>query len=247
MSKNNPKQVPNNVTPIGAARSKKSRAEQVPSGADGQILEQVPDREIGALEGQKRGADGTGTEITQTGTKQVRGQGKRGADKVPRKKRTDSSMAAFEPDDRVRILKHNMNVMSLGKMKDKNDLEEVLGRLRFYYDSCLEHAVMPTVAGMALALGIDRRTLWTWLDEKNGIIKNPDVVDTLKSVYSQITCQYEDLMTQGKIIPVAGIFLMKNNMGYKDTTDHIIVAGQAEEPNTDDIAARAGLLDGEDT
>lgn len=244
MSKNNQKQVLDNVTPIGAARSKKSRAEQVPSGADGQIHEQVPECEIGAKERQKTGADGTGTgigtEIVESDTKQVRTRGK---DKVPRKKRTDSNQLAFPADDRARILAHNLNVMKLGRIKDKNDLEEVQGRISFYIESCIQHEVLPTVAGLALCLGIDRGTLWDWIDGRRGTVKNPDVVDTLKGVYMQINCQYEDLLTQGKITPVAGFFLMQNNFGYKNTTDHVIVAQQAEEPDTQDIASRAGLLE----
>jgi hypothetical protein len=101
------------------------------------------------------------------------------------------------------------------------------------------------VASLALALGIDRRTLWTWMEEKVGTIKNRAVLDTLKRVYNLIASQYEGLLTQGKIIPVAGFFLMQNNFGYKNQTDHVVVAQPAEEPNTEDIAARAGLLDGE--
>ncbi len=104
---------------------------------------------------------------------------------------------------------------------------------------------MPTVAGLALALGIDRQTLWTWINNTQGAIKNPDVIYTLKEVYNLIASQYEGMLTQGKIIPVAGFFLMQNNFGYKNQTDHVVVAQPAEEPNTEDIAARAGLLDGE--
>jgi len=248
MSKNNPKQVPNNVTPIGAARSKKSRAEQVPSGADGQILEQVPEREIGALEGQKRGTDGTGTEITQTGTKQVRGQGKRGADKKPRKIRYDNSpMTAVALDDRSRIVRHNLELFNLGTLKDRNDEIEVQERIQAYFEICAKNSVMPTVAGFAMALGIDRSTLWLWMDNRTGVIKNPAVLDVLKRIYSMINTQYEELLTEGKIIPVGAFFLLQNNHGYRNQTDHVVVAQQAEEPNTDDIAARAGLLDGEDT
>lgn len=247
MSKNNPKQVPNNVTPIGAARSKKSRAEQVPSGADGQILEQVPEREIGALEGQKRGADGTGTDLIESGTdkKQVRTRGK---DKVPRKKRYGGSITAnIPPDEKQIIVRHNVEVWSLGRIKDKNNEEEVRERIATYFSICEKNQQMPTVAGLALSLGVDRATLWDWMDGSRGTVKNPAVVDTLKEVYNLIASQYEGLLTQGKIVPVAGFFLMQNNFGYRNQTDHVVVARPAEEPNTDDIAARAGLLDGEDT
>ena len=50
------------------------------------------------------------------------------------------------------------------------------------------------------------------------------------------------MMNTGKINPVSGIFLMKNNMGYKDTTDYIIATNDNNHPALQDIVDRAGLL-----
>ena len=49
-------------------------------------------------------------------------------------------------------------------------------------------------------------------------------------------------MNNSKINPVAGIFLMKNNMGYKDQTDHVIEARQEQTETEDSILQRANLL-----
>lgn len=195
-------------------------------------------------------SDQTGADKTEqgkSGANQVRRLGERGKDKVPRKKRTDFNLSKQVPaDERQQIVRYNMEMFMLGKLKDPNDIEEVRERIRNYFIISDKYQQAPTVAGLALALGIDRRTLWTWMERKNGVIKNPDVMDTLKNVYNMITAQYESLLTQNKIVPVAGFFLMQNNFGYKNQTDHVVVAQQAEEPDTGDIAARAGLLDGED-
>ena len=192
----------------------------------------------------KSGAkSGTNTELAKSGTKQVRGRGK---DKVPRKKRTDFNInAQVPPDERQIILRHNVELWQLGKLKNRNDPEEVRERIGTYFSLCQKNQQMPTVAGLALSFGIDRATLWLWMDNKTGVIKNPEVLDTLKEVYNLIASQYEGMLTQGKIIPVAGFFLMQNNFGYKNQTDHVVVAQPAEEPGTEDIAARAGLLDGD--
>jgi len=233
-------------------RSSQNKRKQVSSGADGQSIKTGAERKIGAKKarktGAKTGADGTGTEITQTGAKQVRGQGKRGADKKPRKIRYDNSpMTAVALDDRSRIVRHNLELFNLGTLKDRNDEIEVQERIQAYFEICAKNSVMPTVAGFAMALGIDRSTLWLWMDNRTGVIKNPAVLDVLKRIYSMINTQYEELLTEGKIIPVGAFFLLQNNHGYRNQTDHVVVAQPAEEPNTDDIAARAGLLDGEDT
>ena len=197
----------------------------------------------GASAGKSGAKSGTNTELAKSGTKQVRGRGK---DKVPRKKRTDFNInAQVPPDERQIILRHNVELWQLGKLKNRNDPEEVRERIGTYFSLCQKNQQMPTVAGLALSFGIDRATLWLWMDNKTGVIKNPEVLDTLKEVYNLIASQYEGMLTQGKIIPVAGFFLMQNNFGYKNQTDHVVVAQPAEEPGTEDIAARAGLLDGD--
>jgi hypothetical protein len=42
--------------------------------------------------------------------------------------------------------------------------------------------------------------------------------------------------------PVSAFFLMKNNYGYRDTTDYIVTANQEQQVSLPDIANRAGLL-----
>ena len=173
----------------------------------------------------------------------IRTVGKRGKDRTPRKKRTDSSIQTVISDDsKVKILRHDIMVRKLGRITDPNNLTEIENRIDQYLDLCINNCVSPTIAGLALALGIDRQTLWTWITGNRGTIKNPDVVYTLKNVYATIAAQYEEMLTEGKIIPVSAFFLMKNNHGYKDQTDHILTA-RTEQPETEDnLLNRAGLL-----
>lgn len=48
------------------------------------------------------------------------------------------------------------------------------------------------------------------------------VVDTIKKAYQILNMQMENYMQNGKINPVAGIFLMKNNMGYQDKSEMVL-------------------------
>lgn len=196
----------------------------------------------------RMGADdqsGAGKIIPISGAeKQVRRQGQRGPDKKPRKIRYDNSPeTAVALDDRSRIVRHNLELFNLGTLKDKNDEIEVQERIQAYFEICAKNSVMPTVAGFAMSLGVDRATLWDWMDGRRGTIKNPVVVDVLKRIYSMLNTQYEELLTEGKIIPVGAFFLLQNNHGYKNQTDHVVVAQPAEEPDSGEIAARAGLLE----
>lgn len=164
----------------------------------------------------------------------------RGKDKQPRKKRTDKAIIE-NPDDNSRLMTYNLRLLSLGSLNDKNDPEEVATRIMDYFTICGECGFRPAVASLALALGIDRVTLFTWINGSGGV-KNPDVINTIKRAYAVINSSYEQMMNDGKINPVAGIFLMKNNMGYKDQTDHILTARQDIPETENTIIDRAGLL-----
>jgi len=158
--------------------------------------------------------------------------------------RKDNTQEIIPSEDRQRIVAFNNILFRLPRIKDRNNVEEIRERIGYYLDLCQEHKVMPTVAGLALAFGVDRRTLWTWLDDGNSnMLKNREALDTLKSVYLSINSQYEMLLTEGKMVPVSAFFLMQNNFGYKQQTDHVITANTNNDPSAEDIGNRAGLLE----
>ena len=175
--------------------------------------------------------------------KPIRTVGKRGKEKHPRKPRSDSPSLA---DNRMSILKHNLQLYNLPKI-NPNDPEQIRERINIYFAICEQSDLSPSLAGFALSLGIDRRTLWYWMTQTDSVLKNPESLDALKNAYSIINSQYEYLMNTGKINPVAGIFLLKNNMGYKDQTDHVVTARQDIPETEETLLDRAGLLsDGDD-
>ena len=167
--------------------------------------------------------------------------GKRGKDKQPRKKRNDLPSTALSSDERMNILKHNLQIAHLPRI-NPNDPEQLTARVEEYFSICAENNLAPAVASFALSLGIDRRTLWAWMTGVNETIKNTVSMDIIKTTYSIINSQYEDMLNTNKINPVSAIFLMKNNLGYKDSTDHVITARQDIPETETDIVNRAGLL-----
>ena len=48
----------------------------------------------------------------------------------------------------------------------------------------------------------------------------------IKKAYQVLNAQMENYMQNGKINPVAGIFLMKNNMGYVDKQEMVLTPNQ---------------------
>ena len=89
----------------------------------------------------------------------------------------------------------------------------------------------PSVTGLALALDIDRVYLWEIRSGKKG--KNPAVANTLKRAMTLLDNQMVDYMQNGKINPVSGIFLMKNNFGYADKQEVVVTPNNPLEGEKD--------------
>lgn len=121
--------------------------------------------------------------------------------------------------------------------------EQVEERSKEYIKICAKNNMKPSVAGYALALGIDRGYLWGIVNGKYST-KHPDAtLDTLKRFYTFLNAQMEDWMQNGKINPVSGIFLMKNNLGYKDQQEYVLTPNAQNENNAADLLNDVDLLE----
>lgn len=140
------------------------------------------------------------------------------------------------------ILQYSVALSRLPKI-DYNSLPQVQNRIDTFFAISEEFDIKPAVASLALSLGIDRATLFNWLTRRTQTIKSQECFDAIKTAYNLINSQYEIYMNTGKINPVAGIFLMKNNMGYQDTTNYVVSTDNSKELSLQDITDRSGLLD----
>ena len=145
--------------------------------------------------------------------------------------------------DNARIIRYTLALSSCDIPGDINDLQFVMDRIKHFYDVCIEYDIKPSVAALAKVFNINRTTLFNWLNGKTERIKNPECLNAIKNAYDNISVQYEFYMNTGKINPVAGIFLMKNNFGYKDNTEHVISVNQDNNVTDNDIYNRAALVE----
>ena len=130
--------------------------------------------------------------------------------------------AQLAPGDNKKYLEHSLAMMDW-KQPDMKDAEAVQQRVIDYFQLCAKNDMKPTFAGMALAFGIDRRTLWKWCnDVPGGRNLAPEIRETLKKGQQLLNAQMEDYMQNGKINPVSGIFLMNNNYGYTNQQEVIL-------------------------
>ena len=153
-----------------------------------------------------------------------------------------------EPGDNSKYLAVGMQLFKLPNI-DLKDPKQVEERLNEYFRIHYEADLKPTVAGMGMALnGMDRRRLWEIKTDnlKGGVSKwdlPPATLDAIKKAYKYMEMLWENYMQNGKINPVSGIFLGKNNFGYQDKTEYVVTPNTNSDSDysTDDIRKRYAI------
>lgn len=184
------------------------------------------------------------TEMVEQATEQI-------VKKKPRGKNIGETLAPqTEPGDNTKYLTVSLKLATLPDI-DLYDPKQVQARLTEFFQIHADNDLKPTVAGMGLALnGMDRRRLW---EIRSGVKRGghtdydlpTSVVDLIKKAYKLMENLWENYMQNGKINPVSGIFLGKNNFGYQDKTEYVVTPNTQSDSdyNADDIKKRY-LTDG---
>lgn len=153
----------------------------------------------------------------------------------------------ISPNDNAKYIAQGLRLLNMPNI-DLQDPVAVQNRINEYMTIVAENGNKPTVAGLGLALnGMDRRMLWEIRtgNYRNGKIPYnlpQSVSDLIKKTYKLMEELWENYMQNGKINPVSGIFLGKNNFGYQDKQDVVITPNQPESDyNAKDIVDRYSL------
>ena len=170
-----------------------------------------------------------------------RGRPKGSTDKQERKKRIDRDIQTTDTGKNTITTKFAMALNSLPKI-DINNPEEVNNRINEYYSICAAFDLKPTIAMLAFAFGVNRGTLFNWINGRTETLQNKESFNAIKNAFNLIASLYETYLNDGSMTPVSAFFLMKNNYGYKDTTDYIVTAKQEKAMDLNDIVSRSGLL-----
>lgn len=150
------------------------------------------------------------------------------------RRRPDSTVQAA-PGDNAKYTAHNLMLYRL-KPVSFESAEEIMDRTDEYFSICQQNDMKPSVAGYALALGVDRKTLWRIITGET--VKPEAVRHSLKRAYLILNAQMEDYMQNGKINPVSGIFLMKNSFQYQDRQEIQVSANAADSESPEQLAGK---------
>lgn len=105
------------------------------------------------------------------------------------------------------------NYSELRELPDVNTPAEIQERINYFFSWCSRKQVRPTVSLMCLALHRSRQALWMW-QQRGG--EKGEIIDLAKAQLEALT---ETWLLTGKTNPVAGIFTLKAQFGYKDVVN----------------------------
>ena len=111
-------------------------------------------------------------------------------------------------------LTHLQSISNI-KKPDLREPKQIIQACDTYFSLCKQDNQKPTMSGLAMALGTDRRTLLKWYNGESRVY-NREIIQQ----YFNLLETFDELMLKdGKINPVGGLFIMKNNYGYTDKTE----------------------------
>ena len=127
-----------------------------------------------------------------------------------------------EPGDNSRFVAFGLTIYNMTPI-DINDADQVNGRINDYFQLCIMHDMKPGVADLSMALGITRHRLLEIVNDNETRSSVPaDTRSLIKKAHAYMGSYWERIMQSGKINPASGIFLGKNNFGYRDQTEHVL-------------------------
>lgn len=142
---------------------------------------------------------------------------------------TDPS--TIEPGTNSAYVRHALASLNMPPI-DISDPQQVEERIGWYFNHCIDEDMKPTVKGFCNALGIARQSLHQW---KTGKFRADTHQAIICRAYDLLEELWELNMVNGKINPVSGIFLGKNNFGYRDQQEYVVTPNQMGETVSPDI------------
>lgn len=140
----------------------------------------------------------------------------------------------IEPGDNSMYIRHALATLSQPPI-DISDPQQVSDRIDWYFNHCAQNEMKPTVTGFCNALGVHKDTIRAWY---HGEYRAGTHQDIIRRAYRVLEELWEDYMLNGKVNPVSGIFLGKNQWtGYNDKQELVLTPNTQGTLSEADVAA----------
>lgn len=143
-----------------------------------------------------------------------------------------------ESGDNTKYLSHALAIKSMPPVEIADPVQ-VERRIEDYFALCVKNDMKPTPAGLRNALGISKGTLSNW---RNGVWRSGTHQDIICKAYDLLDALWQDYMYNGKINPVSGIFIGKNEFRYTDSQEVVLTPNQHEPVDVSTIEAKYSEL-----
>lgn len=145
-----------------------------------------------------------------------------------------STVPPEKPEDVQRVLSEVLHWYGNKPAKTDAEIEE---RINSFFGYCAERGERPTVEKLALALGVSRRTLWSWKTEIRGSAERSELI---QYAYEVLAAYDAGMAIENKLPVIPYVFRAKNYYEMKDSTDIVVTPnnplGDKEDPDV--IAAK---------
>lgn len=110
-----------------------------------------------------------------------------------------------------------IHLQKIGQIKkpDFKKPEDIIRACDTYFSLCKQDNQKPTMSGLAMALGTNRRTLLKWYSGETRIYNR----EIIQQYFNLLETFDEMMLRDGKVNPIASVFIMKNNYGYTDKSE----------------------------
>lgn len=167
---------------------------------------------------------GTGTD-TGTGTQKEKRVGKPRkytmSEKALRQRRFNTgSELANTPEEyayNARVITHAISIQQISENANINDVESLKSAFYAYIQLCMQDGCKVTNLAACAAMGVDNRTVQNWLHND----RRPEYQKLARIVQSTCALSREQLITDGQLNPVIGIFWQRNYDGLRNDTEQI--------------------------
>jgi hypothetical protein len=123
-----------------------------------------------------------------------------------------------DPESNSLYAKMAIEFLSWGKV-DKSNVEEMEQRFYRYLEWCSINGIKISNQSAYLAMGITKDDAYEW---SNGNVRTKAHSDLIKKVKQICAITRENMMADGKLNPVVGIFWQKNYDGFKDQQEVVL-------------------------
>ena len=113
-----------------------------------------------------------------------------------------------------------------------SDPEDIRNRVDFYYQLCATDGVRPNLPGLALAFGLTRTGLMNAMSDRR---MTREAAQELGRGIAMMDEILSGMVLDGRVMPVAAIYLMNNWLGYKNASE-VTTRTETIETNVDQKA-----------